>query len=196
MEDRLSAQLGFILEIDRLKAVLRRTYLVDGSRRENSAEHSWHLAMMALLLVEHAGQPLNLERLVQLVLVHDLVEIGAGDTYAYGGADPVETRQREAEAAEDLFGKLPDDQGRAMLALWEEFDAGRTPEARFARALDRLMPLLHNVHTRGRSWQEHGVAADQVRARIGPMREGSETLWRVAEGLVDQAVQEGLLPET
>ena len=196
MADRLSTQLAFILEIDRLKTVIRRTYLVDGSRHENSAEHSWHLAVMALLLVEHAEAPVNLERLVQLVLIHDLVEIGAGDTYAYAGVDAEATREREEKAARELFIEgLPDDQGRAMLALWHEFDTGKTPEARFARTLDRLMPLLHNFHTVGRSWKAHGVTADQVRARMLPMRDGSEVLWRYAEDLVDQAVLEGMLPE-
>lgn len=196
MADRLSTQLAFILEIDRLKTVIRRTYLVDGSRHENSAEHSWHLAVMALLLVEHAEAPVNLERLVQLVLIHDLVEIGAGDTYAYAGVDAEATREREEKAARELFIEgLPDDQGRAMLALWHEFDTGKTPEARFARTLDRLMPLLHNFHTGGRSWKAHGVTADQVRARMLPMRDGSEVLWRYAEDLVDQAVLEGMLPE-
>lgn len=194
--DRLQRQLDFICEIDQLKRVTRRTFLMDASRRENSAEHSWHLAMMALLLTEYSNEPVDAERVVRMVLVHDLVEIGAGDTYAYGGAHPEETRAREEQAARELFAMLPAEQGEALMKLWRDFDEERSAEARFARALDRLMPLLHNYFTRGISWREHGVTAEEVRRRMAPMREGSRTLWELAESIIDRAVQEGLLPDT
>jgi putative hydrolases of HD superfamily len=190
--DRLASQLQFILEIDKLKSIYRRTYLVDDDRRENSAEHSWHLAMLAMVLSEHANEPLDVSKVVCMVLVHDIVEIDAGDTYIYG--DQGDKAEREGRAADRIFGLLPPDQEKEFRGLWEEFENGTTAEARFATALDRFMPQLHNYHTQGRSWKEHGITAERVLMRNEQMSSGSVTLWEWTQALIERAVAEGLLP--
>jgi putative hydrolase of HD superfamily len=192
-DDRLQRQIRFILEIDALKGVLRRTYLPGADRPENSAEHSWHVAVMAVLLAEHANEPVDVARVVRMLLIHDVVEVDAGDTYVYDTAGAEAKAEREVRAADRVFGLLPEDQGRELRALWEEFEEGRTAEARFAAALDRLMPVLHNVHTGGRSWREHGITADRVIARNARMSEGSEALWEYARSLIEAAVAKGHL---
>lgn len=192
-QDRLEQQIRFVLEIDALKGVLRRSYLLGVDRPENSAEHSWHVAVMAVLLAEHANEPVNTSRVVRMLLVHDIVEVDAGDTYVYDTAGAAAKAGREARAADRLFGLLPEDQGRELRSLWEEFEEGRTSDARFAAALDRLMPVLHNVHTAGKSWREHGISADRVIARNSRMSEGSEALWEYARSLIEGAVAKGHL---
>ncbi len=189
--DRLDRQIAFLLEIDGLKEVVRRTYLLSGSRRENSAEHSWHLAMAALLLAEHAAEPVNGARVAAMVLAHDVVEIDAGDTFVYDIAAAADKAERERAAAERLFGVLPADQGRFLRELWDEFEARATPEARFAQALDRLLPVLHNIHTAGRAWRENGITADRVLARNAHIAEGSPVLWDLVRRLVGEAVLRG-----
>ena len=191
--DRLRQQLDFILEIDKLKDVVRRSLLLTGERCENSAEHCWHTAVMALLLAEHANEPVDAATVAKMMLVHDIVEIDAGDTYCYDEEGNRTKAAREQAAADRLFGLLPEDQGRELRAVWEEFESGDSAEARFARALDRLMPLLHNYHTQGRAWQEHGVRVAQVLDRNAPMRDGSEALWQYAESFVRDAVEKGYL---
>ena len=192
-DERLERQIGFILEIDRLKGVLRQSYLVGADRRENSAEHSWHLAMMAVVLAEHANEPVDVAKVVGMLLVHDLVEVDAGDTYVYDAGAVAGQAERERRAADRVFGLLPGDQGSELRGLWEEFEAAATPEARFARALDRLMPVLHNVHTGGRSWREHGITAEQVIGRNGRIADGSRELWDYALGLIVSAFANGRL---
>ena len=192
-EPRLARQLSFVLELDRLKGVERRSYLLDGSRFENSAEHSWHVALMAVVLAEHAREPLDIVRVVKMLLVHDVVEIDAGDTYIYGN-DTTGKDEREAVAADRLFGLLPDGQSETLRALWEEYEAQSSPEARFAKSIDRLMPFLHNVHTEGRSWREHGVCATDVAAVIAQIEPGSGTLHALARRLLRAAVDAGHLP--
>ena len=192
--DRLQRQLAFILEIDKLKHVVRRTLLLDGSRRENDAEHSWHFALMAVLLSEYASdQSLDVLRAVKMALVHDLVEIDAGDTYAYDSAGMQDKDDREPRAAKRIFGLLPSEQGAELCALWEEFEAMATPESRYANALDRLQPMLHNYHTGGTSWLEHGVHADQVRGRCAPIHSGAPELGVYIDQLIDDAVDKGYL---
>ncbi len=193
-DERLERQIGFILEIDRLKSVVRRSYLLSGERREDSAEHSWHVAVMALLLSEYAEAPVDVARVVKMLLVHDIVEVDAGDTLVYDAAGNADKAEREGRAAERLYGLLPEDQGRELAALWREFEAAETPDARFAAALDRLMPILHNVHTAGRAWREHGITAAQVLSLNARMGRGSEALWAYARGLIEQAVAAGVLP--
>lgn len=190
---RLTRQLEFIREVDRLKTVLRQSSLLDGSRRENSAEHSWHIALMALVLAEHADAPVDTLRVVKMLLVHDIVEIDAGDTYAYDRDGRQNQHAREAAAAARIFGLLPADQAQEFTLLWEEFEAGTSPEARLANAVDRLMPLLHNYAEGGRSWQRHGVTRSQVDARVGVIAAGSSELWDVATALLDDAVARGFL---
>ena len=190
---RLEQQIRFILEIDKLKTILRRTYLLHVDRAGNTAEHSWHLAMMAILLAEYANEPVDVPRVVKMVLVHDIVEIDAGDTYIYDTQGALDKADREHAAADRLFGMLPSDQGREFRTLWEEFEARQTPDAKFAGALDRFMPQLHNYHTQGRSWNEHGITADRVLERNSCMAEGSASLWDLAQALVDDAVAKGFL---
>lgn len=190
---RLAQQLAFILELDKLKSVWRRSYLINGTRHENSAEHSWHLALMALVLAERANEPVNLSRVLKMLLVHDIVEIDAGDTFCYDMVGVGDQAARETLAAERIYGLLPDEQETELRELWQEFEARNTPEARFAAALDRLMPILHNFSTEGKSWREHGVTAAQVVARNGNMDEGSHELWVVAEALIAEAVARGYL---
>jgi putative hydrolase of HD superfamily len=196
MNDRLTAQLRFVVEIDKLKRITRQTYLMDRSRKENSAEHSWHIALMAVLLSEYAVPPgLDLFKVVRMALVHDLVEIDAGDALVYDQEARAAKVQAEARAAERIFALLPADQGGELRALWEEFEARRTTEARFAAALDRLQPILHNYHTDGAAWREHGVTADQVLQRNRHMAEGAPALWQVVLDLVRDAVDRGILAE-
>ncbi len=187
----------FVTEIDQLKGVLRQTMLAGlagPSRRENSAEHSWHLAMMALALGEHAPPGTDLGRVTAMLLVHDLVEIDAGDLFAYADAAQ-QTRQEEAEraAADRIFALLPPDQAARLRGLWDEFEERKTPEARFARGLDRLQPMLENLTAGGGTWTEHGITADQVLVKVALIEDGSPALGRYARDLVDRAVQEGLL---
>ena len=192
--ERLAQQLQFILEIDRLKGVLRRSLLLDSHRRENSAEHSWHLAMMALVLAEHSNEPVDLLRTLKLVLVHDIVEVDAGDTYAYDTDGHEDKVERERLAASRIFGLLPVDQAAELSNLWEEFEEQYTPEARFALALDRLMPLLHNYHTGGVTWRENRVTRAQVEERMAPVAVGSQALAEAVVAVVERATANGLLP--
>jgi putative hydrolases of HD superfamily len=186
--DRLRKQLEFILEIDRLKSVLRRSYLIDIDRHENSAEHSWHLAVAAMVLAEHAKERIDVSKVIGLVLVHDLVEIDAGDTFIYDEASNVGKAAREQEAANRLFWVLPEDQAQSFMALWQEFEDRQTPEAKFAFALDRLMPVLHNVFTQGGSWKEHGIRQEQALTKNRPIEDGSSVLWQVVESLITQTL--------
>lgn len=192
--ERLQQQLNFILEIDKLKQVLRQTHLLDEARRENSAEHSWHIALLALILAEYANEPLDVLRVVKMLLVHDIVEIDAGDTFAYDAVAKLEQARREQAAATRLFGLLPTDQATDLRALWDEFEAHTTPEAKFAHTVDRVMPFLHNFHGNGGTWRYHDVAYEQVLARMAPIRAGSEQLWTLVEEMLASAVADGLLP--
>ena len=194
--ERLSQQLQFILEIDRLKGVLRRSLLLESRRRENSAEHSWHLAMLALVLAEHANETVDLLHTLKLLLIHDVVEIDAGDTYAYDDDSHDGKIERERTAAIRIFGLLPPDQAAAMTALWEEYEAQQTPEARFALALDRLMPFLHNYHTGGITWRENRVTRAQVEDRMSPVGTGSDALGAAVAAVVEEATASGLLPRS
>lgn len=190
---RFRAQLAFIVEVDRLKGVLRRSTIMDGSRRENTAEHSWHVALMAFTLAEHANEPVDPLRVVTMLLVHDVVEIDAGDTYAYDEHSRATQQRREEEAARRIFGLLPEDQAAEYTALWREFDAATTPDARMANAVDRLMPLLHNYYDGGKTWQTNGVTRAQVDARMAILADGSDALWQEAQRIIDRSVAEGLL---
>lgn len=191
--ERLQQQIAFILEIDKLKQVYRQNLLVDGSRRENGVEHSWHLAMMALVLEEYVQKPLQISRVVQMVLLHDLVEIDAGDTFCYDPQAVLDKKEREEKAAQRLFGLLPPDQKKEFETLWREFEAGQSPEAKFAACLDRLQPLLNNYHTEGGTWRQYGVSSAQVRQRIEPIGEISSVLGDYAQRLIEDAVRLGIL---
>lgn len=191
IEERLRAQLTFLVEVDQLKTVLRQSPLAAADRRENDAEHSWHLAMMVVVLAEHSDEPIDVGHTVELVLLHDLVEIYAGDTPLYDSAGGAGQQEREAVAADDLFRLLPDDQARRMRALWDEFEERTTPEARFAKAMDRLQPLLLNWMARGGTWRTPGVTADDVRARKAVIGDASASLWTAGRRLIDEGERRG-----
>ena len=195
MSRRLDAQIAFILELDKAKQVFRQNTLTDASRRENDAEHMWHLAVIALVLREHAAGDIDIARVVEMLLVHDIVEIDAGDTFAYDDDGRLDKEERERAAAERIFGLLPADQGRWMWELWLEFEAKATPEARFAAAVDRLQPLLLNAASGGQAWKRHGVTADRVRARNAHIADGAPPLWERAQKVIALAVSEGILSE-
>ncbi len=196
MKNRLDLQMQFLIEIDRLKSVLRRTRLFDNSRQENVAEHGWHVAIMAMALAEYSNEPIDVSKVVRMALVHDIVEIDAGDTFLYDEAAGKVKEEAERRAAERIFGLLPLDQAREIRSLWEEFEARNTPEARFAAAIDRLEPMLQNALTAGHAWKEHNVRKSQILGKNRPIVEaGSRELWRFAEGLIENAVREGHLRE-
>lgn len=191
-QGRLDKQFGFIREIDKEKMINRQTYLSDASRKENDAEHAWHAAVMTILLSEYANEKIDILKTVAMILLHDVVEIDAGDTYAYDEEGKKTQRQREERAAERIYGMLPTDQKEKLLALWEEFEAAETAEARFARAMDHIQPLMLNDATNGRSWMEHGVKLSQVLARNAHTAEGSRKLWDYAkENWIDRNVKTG-----
>jgi putative hydrolase of HD superfamily len=194
--NRLAQQIQFIIEIDRLKQVMRQTLLTDGSRRENTAEHSWHLAVMASVLAEYAPEGVNIFHAIKMLLIHDLVEIDAGDTFCYDVQGNDSKAEREAQAALRLFGLLPADQGSELRLLWDEFEAGETPTAKFAAALDRIQPLLHNQQTQGGTWRIHGIRRDQVMKRVAPVETGAPELWPFVMQLIDDCVAAGYLKET
>jgi putative hydrolase of HD superfamily len=189
--DRLKSQIEFILEIDRLKTILRKTYLLHADRHENSAEHSWHLAMLAIILAEHTDEPVNVGHVLKMVLVHDIVEIDAGDTFAYDVAGNAVKAKAEQRAADRIFALLPNDQAKELRALWDEFESASTPEARFARAIDRAMPMLHNYYTGGRTWREHCITADRILARNQEIADSSTVLWNYLRALIEKAVEAG-----
>jgi putative hydrolase of HD superfamily len=191
---RLDRQLAFIAEVGRLKGVLRQTALAGLDRRENSAEHSWHLAMMAIALAEHAPAGIDLNRVIGMVLIHDIVEVDAGDLYAYAD-DSLQHQQEIAEnaAADRIFALLPGEQAMTLRQLWAEFTERVSIEARFARALDRLQPMLENLETGGGTWQRFGITADQVLEKVKLIDEGSVTLGGYARELVSRAVESGIL---
>src|SRR6266851_279946 len=192
--DPLDSQLRFLLEADKLKTVFRQSTLIDASRKENSAEHSWHLALMALVLRDHSPPGTDLSRVIAMLLLHDLVEIDAGDLFLYAGAQ-AQARQEVAEraATDRIFALLPPPQAEAFRALWDEFEERRTQEAKFARALDRLQPMLANYQTGGGTWLARGVTADQVLLRVALIEDGSATLGEYARDLIDRSVARGFL---
>ncbi|XDA96651.1 HD domain-containing protein [Sulfitobacter sp. LCG007] len=178
MNDRIDAQIAFLNEADRLKSVIRGTTLCDGSRRENSAEHSWHLTLYALVLADQAGPGVDIGRVLRMLILHDLVEIDAGDNPIFGDFDPAETALAEQRAADRIFGLLPADIATEFRAIWEEFEAARTPSAQFAKSLDRFQPPMQNLASGGGSWVEYGVRFEQVEARVGSKVEiGAPALW-------------------
>ena len=192
--ERFKSQIEFILEVDKLKQIMRRTMLMDRSRRENSAEHSWHIALIVLVLAEYVeGDNLNLLRVIKLLLAHDLVEIDAGDTYCYDERGIQDQKERETRAADRIFNLLPDDQTKSFRSLWDEYEDRMTPESRFANALDRFQPLLHNYFTQGHSWRQNGIQKKQVLSRMQPVEEGAPALWDYVTSLIEDAVEKGYL---
>ena len=196
MDERLKKHLDFILEVDNSKFVVRQTYLTDGIRKEDDAEHSWHIALMAILLAEYSNEPVDVLRVVSMLLVHDLIEIDAGDTYAYDEDGKKTQAQREQKAAKRLYGLLPEDQGAKLKAIWEEFEAKNTPESRFAHTMDNLQPVILNATTNGKAWKEHGVYLSQFMGRQEDTPKGSEILWQYEwEKLVEPFLKNGTIKD-
>jgi putative hydrolases of HD superfamily len=194
MPERLKQQFAFIVEIDKLKHIYRKTKPIGSDRYENDAEHTWHLAMMAVVLAGHANHPeLDLLKTLKMLLIHDIVEIDAGDTFAYDDKGYEDKAEREVRAAARLFGILPADQRDEFLALWREFEERETPEARFAAAVDRLQPMMLNANNEGQSWKENGISAERVFARNLQIAEGSESLWAYTEEMLKHAIAQGYL---
>ena len=191
MDDRLKEQIDFILEIDKMKEILRQNYLADGSARENDADHSWHLAMMALVLSEYSNEKVDVTRVVPMVLTHDLVEIDAGDTYAYDEAGALTKEKREKAAADRIFGILPKEQGTWMRGLWDEFEACNTPESKFAHVLDNSLPLFLNHAAGGISWKEHKVKRSQIYKRNRITGDGSAKIWEYMQELIQENINKG-----
>lgn len=191
MDERLRKQLDFILEVDKSKFVVRQTYLTDGIRKEDDAEHSWHIALMAILLAEYSNEPVDVLRVVSMLLVHDLIEIDAGDTYAYDKNANTTKRERELKAADRIFNILPEDQAKKLRGLWDEFEEYQTPEAKFAHVMDNLAPVMLSDAVGGKGWKEHGVFENQVYGRNKRTPEGSETLYQVIDEVFRKNIQLG-----
>ncbi len=192
--ERLEKQLALLIELDQLKSVLRRTRVKSADRRlENSGEHSWHVALMAVLMQEHANAPIDIARVMKMLLIHDVVEIDAGDTFVYDVAASKEQEEKELKAAERLFGMLPSDQGDELFSLWKEFEAAQSDDAKYAKALDRLIPMLLNYHNDGQSWKEHGVTREQALTINKRIEYGSVALWDKAKELIEEATEKGWL---
>ena len=190
--NRLNQQFDFCLEADKEKFIGRQTYLSDGIRKENDAEHAWHMAVMALVLGEYSNDKIDLLKTISMILIHDIVEIDAGDTYAYDEQRKKSQKSREIAAADRIFALLPEDQQKKFRLLWEEFDAAETPEARFARAMDNVQPIMLNNATKGKSWEERNVHLSQILKRNQITPEGSQTLWNyISENFINPNVESG-----
>ncbi len=192
--EKLAKQIEFIKEIDKLKKICRQTVIDDGSREENDAEHSWHLAVMAMVLLEYANEPgIDICKVIKMVLIHDIVEIDAGDTFIYDAEGNISKADREEQAAHRIFGLLPKEQELEFLGLWQEFEAKNTPEAKFAAVMDRLEPLLLNSVTKGHTWRKFGIKSQAVREKNIHVREGSAEIWRYINELIDECIKQGIL---
>ena len=191
--DNLSKQISFIKEIDKIKYIQRKTKLFNSDRPENDAEHSWHLAMMTIVLAEHADTPVDVLKVLKMVLIHDIVEIDAGDTFIYDTTKSHTNTDNELMAAKRIFGLLPAEQADEFIAIWEEFEAGDTNEAKFARSMDRLEPLLQNTSNDGGTWKEFDVDYQQVYEKKKVIKDGSTSLWKYAENLINESVEKGIL---
>jgi putative hydrolase of HD superfamily len=191
--ERLARQIAFLVECDRLKEIFRQTVNSQSRRQENDAEHSWALCLFVMTLAEHANEPVDVLHVIKMLLIHDLVEIDAGDTFAYDTARMADQHEREARAADRIFGLLPADQAAEFRALWDEFEAKETPESRFAAALDRFQPMLLNCLSEGAAWRKHGVTREMVIARNSHIVHGSRALWGYASALVERAAAAGCM---
>ena len=191
--NHLLNQIEFIREIDKLKYIFRKTKLINSDRPENDAEHSWHLAMMAIVLAGHANEPIDLEKVMKMVLIHDIVEIDSGDVFVYDMTKSHDNFDEELKAARRIFGILPEEQAEEFINLWIEFEEMKTPESKFARSLDRLEPLLQNASNNGGTWREFDVKFDKVIEKKKAIKDGSEELWKFAKQLIDESVEKGIL---
>lgn len=191
--DNLLKQIEFIKEIDKIKYIQRRTSLFNSNRRENDAEHSWHLAMMALVMAEHANEPIDILKVIKMVLIHDIVEIDSGDIFIYDTEKNHDNTEEELKAANRIFNILPKEQAEELIALWTEFEMGETNEAKFAKSIDRLEPLMQNASNNGGTWQEFDVPYSMVIEKKQGIQDGSRTLWGYAKDLIDDSASKGIL---
>lgn len=192
-KENLLKQIEFIKEIDKIKYIQRKTRLFNSDRYENDAEHSWHLAMMALVLSEHSNEDVDMLKVIKMVLIHDIVEIDSGDVFFYDTNNNHTNTEEELKAAHRIFGMLPDNQAKELIKLWEEFEAAETAEAKFAKSIDRFEPLLQNASNKGGTWQEYDVSYQMVHDKKGNIKDGSNVIWEYAEGLLNDSVQKGYL---
>lgn len=193
LSEDLLKQIDFIKEIDKVKYIQRKTKLFNSNRNENDAEHSWHLAMMAIVLAQHSNEPIDILKVIKMVLIHDIVEIDAGDTFIYDTQKSHSNTDEERVAANRIFGLLPEKQAKELIEIWEEFEAGQTKEAKFAKAMDRLEPLLQNTSNNGGTWNEFGVKYHTVYEKKKVIKNGSDTIWNYAENLINESVKKGIL---
>ena len=193
MENRLQKIMNFILELDKLKGIMRQTYILKGERKENDAEHSWHLAICAILLAEYSNEPVDILKVLKMVLLHDVIEIDAGDTYCYDAESNKTKEEREKKAAKRIYGLLPDDFSSELSSLWEEFELAESAEAKFAHALDRIQPFILNVNSKGISWKEHDVDSSMVLNRMVAVKDGSDELWEHIKDGINNCVENGFL---
>ncbi len=190
---RLLKDIEFIVELDKMKSIFRETSIIGEERREDDAQHSWHISLMAMVLSEYTNEKVDLLRVIKMLLTHDLVEIFAGDTFCYDIAGNADKREREVAAAEKIFGMLDEDKGQELRALWDEFEEIKTPEAKFATAMDRLQPMLSNYHNEGGTWKKYDVSQSDIYKRISPVKDSSEELWKFVEHMIEDAFDKGLI---
>ncbi|MFA5576640.1 MAG: HD domain-containing protein [Tissierellaceae bacterium] len=193
--ERLLKDIEFIVELDKMKSILRQTSLIERDQREDDAQHSWHISVMAMVLGEYSNKELDIGRVIKMLLTHDLIEIYAGDTFCYDKEANKSKRERELAGADKVFGILAEDKARELRALWDEFEEAKTPEAIFAASMDRLQPMLNNYHNNGGTWGKFNVAKEDIYERIAPVREASDILWDYVQHMIEDAANRGLIKE-
>lgn len=193
VSERLLKDIEFIVELDKMKSILRQTSLINEDRREDDAQHSWHISIMAMVLGEYSNEKIDVCKVIKMLLAHDLVEIYAGDTFCYDKVGNEDKKERENQAADKIFGMLDEDKGRELRALWDEFEEGQTPEALFAASMDRLQPMLNNYHNNGGTWRKFNVAKEDIYKRIAPVKKSSDELWNFVESMIEDAANRGLI---
>lgn len=190
---RLLKDIQFIVELDKMKSIFRQTSIIGEDRREDDAQHSWHISLMAMVLSEYTNDKVDLLKVIKMLLTHDLVEIFAGDTFCYDEVGNEDKIEREIQAADKIFGMLQEDKGQELRALWDEFEEIQTPEAKFATAMDRLQPMLSNYHNNGGTWKKFGISQSDIYKRISPVKDSSEELWKFVEHMIEDAFDKGLI---
>lgn len=193
IKDKLKRDIDFIIELDKMKSILRQNSLIDGSRKENDAEHSWHISVMAMVLHEYSNLPIDLCKVIKMLLIHDLVEIYAGDTFCYDEEGNETKEERELKAADKLFNMLDEDKGKELRSLWAEFEERKTNEAIFAAAMDRLQPLFSNYYNEGGTWKKFNVNKEAVYKRIEPIKEASDEIWKLVTNMIEDAIRKGYI---
>lgn len=193
VSERLLKDIEFIVELDKMKSILRQTSLINEDRREDDAQHSWHISIMAMILGEYSNEKVDVCKVIKMLLTHDLVEIYAGDTFCYDKVGNEDKKERENQAADKIFGMLDEDKGKELRALWDEFEEGETPEALFAASMDRLQPMLNNYHNNGGTWRKFNVAKEDIYKRIAPVKKSSDDLWEFVENMIEDAANRGLI---